>query len=253
MLIFLFIPGFLFIKFRLKRLNHPEYIGVYEKTPGLVKKKDALHFHLEKQGTHKVGLCSSAGCLTEKNSAAIFGPNGTAVLMIRNDDGTVTFMLNDKCLAADRTGLAFLKCGEYDKFEKITDKLLRIKGNNHTKSDELHHRKIEKEHISNPSETNHHHHHHHHSNMSENPELIERTEKEHLKHLGKHKSDPNYTTDQDTARHHNSHVHLVGETSNRAFYTFYSYHPSDRHSTWAFHAYHHGIPLRWADEKTRVT
>ncbi|KRH91824.1 hypothetical protein M153_210550001, partial [Pseudoloma neurophilia] len=48
-------------------------------------------------------------------------------------------------------------------------------------------------------------------------------------------------------RNHNSHVHRVGNAANRAYYTYYSLHPSIRQSQWTFHNGHHGVIKGWHD------
>ncbi|KAM0673133.1 hypothetical protein GVAV_003480 [Gurleya vavrai] len=62
------------------------------------------------------------------------------------------------------------------------------------------------------------------------------------------KEDENYSL-VPVNRHHNSHVHRVGGLADRAYYTYFSYHPSSRHSAYNFHARHHGVPKSWNEEE----
>lgn len=59
-------------------------------------------------------------------------------------------------------------------------------------------------------------------------------------------TDLNYFKDE-VKRNHNSHVHRVGSFANKAYYTYFSYHPSIRHSAWVFHNAHHGVRDGWRD------
>jgi len=70
---------------------------------------------------------------------------------------------------------------------------------------------------------------------------------EHDQKKKKKKNDENYRAKL-VKRRHNSHVHREGGVSDKAYYTYYSHHPSSRHSQWSFHEYQHGVPRLWKEK-----
>jgi len=80
------------------------------------------------------------------------------------------------------------------------------------------------------------------------PETEEENPGDHLNTtIKKKKNDENYRAKL-VKRRHNSHVHREGGVSDKAYYTYYSHHPSSRHSQWSFHEYQHGVPRLWKEK-----
>lgn len=88
------------------------------------------------------------------------------------------------------------------------------------------------------------------NNINTSKELVNDFEEDSSDHVNsrikKESKDENYKAKL-VKRKHDSHTHRVGGTADKAYYTYYSNHPSSRHSAWSFHQFQHGIPAHWSE------
>lgn len=208
--------------FKLKLNNEAKYIGMLHNKPRMLSKTHALFFDIRTKPDHTSSLCTEEHCFFHDKILKFSSEHSTEFFVILNEDGTFTFRTKNNCLS-EKDGKVFIgTCGVFnDKFEKVP---------------------MEKE--GEEDDDN--------GVVKGDDGAIFNYGKENTAHavdniVNMKKGDVNYSLIP-IKRNHNSHVHRVGGFADRAFYTYYSYHPSSRHSSYNFHGRHHGVPKTWASQ-----
>lgn len=206
--------------FKLKQDTGSLYIGMSHNKPVMVPKIHGLFFDIRTKPDHTSTLCTVEHCLFHDKILQFSSKHSTEFFVVYNDDDTYTFRTKNNCLSEKNGKLFIGTCNAYnDKFKKIPiEKELDT-------VDKDEYKKGEDGVIFNYGEEN-------------TSHVVDNV-------VNMKKEDMNYTL-VPVERKHNSHVHRVGGFANRAFYTYYSYHPSSRHSTYNYHGRHHGVPKSWA-------
>lgn len=207
--------------FKLRILGTNKYLGMAQNKPVMVSKVHALFYDIRTTPDHASSVCTVEHCLFHSQTLEYSSKHSTDFFVILNEDETITFRAKNNCLSEEDGKVFIGNCGDFnDKFEKIKEEnALDIEDTGDS---------VEK------GEDN----------------VIFNYGKENTSHVvdnivNMKKDDVNYSLIP-VERNHNSHVHKVGGFADRAFYTYYSYHPSSRHSTYNFHNRHHGVPKTWA-------
>ncbi|EJW03479.1 hypothetical protein EDEG_02175 [Edhazardia aedis USNM 41457] len=217
--------------FWLKSNTTRKYIGKINNIPKMTDKAHALFFDIRTNDDHESSLCTQERCIyTNDLNHLIFSPtNSTKILIIQNDDDTYSFMFKKNCLVEKKLALAFDECGTDfpDKFIKIFPGEENDKKDDDSDVKDNKSPKSAKEIVFNYG--------------------IEDADHRRDSVIKMNREDENYTL-VPRNRHHNSHTHRVGGFGDKAYYTYYSYHPSSRHSAYNFHGKHHGIPPTWNED-----
>ncbi|KAM0687218.1 hypothetical protein COBT_001544 [Conglomerata obtusa] len=215
--------------FILQSLRSGRYVGIIDRQPQMVDPDHALPLDIRTNKVHENSLCTNEQCLLiDKHHDLSFShTHSSQFLLIQNEDNTLTFLFDRLCLSEDKTSVILADCSTYnDKFIRKTlepeDDVVAQRSYDQNDTDVVFNYGVE--------DTNH------------MRDTIIKMRKE----------DENYTLVPQN-RHHNSHVHRVGGFADRAYYTYFSYHPSSRHSAYNFHNKHHGIPNSWQDESPSFT
>ncbi|KAM0677805.1 hypothetical protein BDAP_001656 [Binucleata daphniae] len=174
---------------------------------------------------HENSICTQGKCLLadDEYNLTFSQTHSTKFLVLQNEDGTYTISYDRLCLSEKDVEVLLTDCSKYN--DRFIKKFLEPEG------------EIQPEKSFDPNDTD----------IIFNYG-IEDTEHVRDTVVKMRKSDENYTLIPKN-RHHNSHVHRVGGLADRAYYTYFSYHPSSRHSAYNFHNRHHGVPANWNNDE----
>lgn len=208
------------------------YLGVIDELPALVDKEHAAFFDTktyksnEDDDSKKGTLCTEMKCLYQEDYHLFYSEeHSTKFDIYRNSDETISYKYDGLCMIKKDRQIKLGKCGKDDKFKKIFVTSKKFVENTDDEENED-------------------------NNTLSNTYFnygVEDTDHKRDSIIQMRKEDENYTLTP-VNRHHNSHVHRVGGFGDKAYYTYYSYHPSSRHSMYNFHGSHHGIPKSWNDD-----
>lgn len=203
--------------FKLQSVKTTKYIGRIDNLPAMVDPEHAVTFDIRTDNEHKNTLCTENMCLHSDYDVFFSPDHSTEFYVLLNDDSTFTFMHKNRCLAERGLRVMMDNC-EDDRFNKIFLE---------PESIEYEYKKGEDDIIFNYG--------------------VEDTDHKRDSIVQMKKKDIGFTV-VPRNRHHNSHTHKVGGFANKAYYTYYSYHPNARYSAWNFHGRHHGIPKSWNED-----
>jgi hypothetical protein len=206
------------------------FIGNIDNMPKMVTPEHAYTFDIRTNSEHESSLCIQEKCLLTDDlfHLSFSKKHSTKFLVIENEDGTFSFIHKKNCIVEKGVNVVIDECGSLpDKFKKVFP---GEKNKNEDNNEDPNKNKNTKE-----------------GDIIFNYG-IEDTDHKRDSIIKMRKEDENYTLIPRN-RHHNSHTHRVGGYGDKAYYTYFSYHPGSRHSAYNFHSTHHGIPKSWADDE----
>lgn len=209
------------LPFMLQSPLSTKFIGIIDNKPVMVDPDHSIKFDIRTNDAHESTLCTDRTCLHLDHFLYFSLAHSSKFQTILNEDGTITFKIYNNCLAENNNMVVLATCST------LNDRFIKIDAEYGFVNDRVDYQMGNDNIIFNygVEDTNH------------IRDSIVQMQPE----------DVNYSV-VPVERHHNAHVHKVGGFADKAFYSYYSYHPSSRHSMYNFHGRHHGVPKSWADE-----